>query len=656
MVQLQNIVKVYSMGDQLVRAVNGVSLTIRQGEFVAIMGPSGSGKSTLMHMIGLLDKPKSGEYFLAGHPVTGLNDEQLAALRNRLMGFVFQQFHLLARRSAVENAGLPLVYAGQQRSLEKIREMLAVVGLADRAAHRPNELSGGQQQRVAIARALVNDPCIILADEPTGNLDSKSKDEIIEILRQLNKSGKTIIIVTHEPEIARHASRLITMRDGNIVSDKKNSQGEHVLADGQSATVVEGVLQFSKNRYDAVKLLDSARQAVFAMWINKLRSFLSILGILIGVAAVITMLALGTGAKASIQRQLASLGSNLLMIRPGQISLQGVSMQAGAGTRLTFADLSAIGDLPFVQRASPSVVGRVQAVYTSQNTNTQLEGVDIEYAPMRASEPQIGRFFSQEEVRARAKVALLGMTVVKELFGENNPIGETVKINGINFLVIGILPPKGAGGFRDQDDVIVVPITTAMYRVLGKDYLDTIYVEGVAPEILDDLTQNIHDLLAKRYRVNNKSGVKEAFTVRNMADLKNALASTTQTMTMLLGVIAAIALLVGGIGIMNIMLVSVTERTKEIGLRKALGATSRDILLQFLIESVLMAGIGGAAGILLGSMAAYLLTLLAGWTVHISMLSVVLSTIFSITVGIVFGLWPAQKASRLDPIEALRYE
>jgi macrolide transport system ATP-binding/permease protein len=656
MIELKNIVKRYCMGDQEVMAVAGVSLKIAAGEFVAIMGSSGSGKSTLMHIMGLLDRPEAGTYILAGQDITGLSDDQLAALRNRLIGFVFQQFHLLARRTALENAGLPLIYAGRRQMQDKVKAELTAVGLADRAGHRPNELSGGQQQRVAIARALVNDPLIIMADEPTGNLDTKSKDEIVGILKQLHAQGKTIVMVTHEPEMAAHAGRVIQMRDGRILSDEVRSKPNTVSAAADLEAVVKQALAASQKTYDLAKFFDSFRQAIYAMVSNKMRSFLSILGILIGVAAVIAMLALGRGAQESIESQLASLGSNLLMVRPGQMRVQGVALQAGSVTRLTFQDLTAVGQLPYARRVSPSVTGHVQVVYAGKNANTQVEGVSVDYAAMRASEPIVGRFFNDDEYRSRAKVAVLGTTVVKELFGDTDPIGETIKINLINFTVIGILPPKGANSFRDQDDAMIVPATTAMYRLLGKEYLDSIYVEGASPDTLDALQGSATDLLLKRHHLSNKPDSQDAFQVRNMADIKAALETTTKTMTMLLGSIAAISLLVGGIGIMNIMLVSVTERTREIGLRKAIGATRRDILMQFLVESVLMACIGGITGIILGVGVSLLLTLLAGWSISIAPSSVVLATAFSVSVGVVFGLWPAQKASRLDPIEALRYE
>lgn len=656
MIELKDIKKTYRIGDIEVNAVDGVSLKISSGEFVAIMGASGSGKSTLMHILGLLDRPESGSYLLAGEDITHLSDEQLAALRNRSIGFVFQQFHLLPRMTALENGELPLVYAGQRNMQDKVLQELKAVGLGERINHRPNELSGGQQQRVAIARSLVNDPFILMADEPTGNLDTKSKDEIMSILKELNRKGKTIVMVTHEPDMAAHASRVISMRDGKIISDQAQSHSKTPSSQSSAQAVIKDVLNAPKETFDPGKFIDSFHQAVYAMISHKLRSFLSILGILIGVAAVIAMLALGRGAQESIQSQLASLGSNLLVVRAGSQRAQGVALESGAVTRFTFRDITLINQLSGVSRVSASVTGRSQVVYANNNANTQVEGTSVEYAPMRASVPIVGRFFTEEELRSRAKVAVIGMTVVKELFGDANPVGETIKINLINFKVIGILPPKGATGFRDQDDTIVVPVTTAMYRLLGKEYIDSIYVEGASPEVLEQLQADITSALIKEHRINPRINPEDAFNIRNMADLKATLESTTKTMSLLLGAIAAISLLVGGIGIMNIMLVSVTERTKEIGLRKAIGATRRDIMQQFLVESILMSCIGGISGILLGAGISLLITLFAGWAIKISMSSVILATTFSIAVGMIFGLWPAHQASRLNPIEALRYE
>ena len=651
MIELKNVYKTYHSGGEPVKAVDGISLTIADGEFVAIMGASGSGKSTLMHVLGLLDRFDSGTYLLDGRDVSRLSDDELAALRNHSIGFVFQQFHLLARASALDNAKLPLLYAGTGVTEAPARKALESVGLSDRIQHRPNQLSGGQQQRVAIARALVNQPNLIFADEPTGNLDSKSKQEIVAILKDLNSQGKTVVIVTHEPEVAEHANRIITVRDGKITSDTLAAK---VVPTKTKSETIETKPERNL-KVNGMRFWEYFHEAGSAIFSHKLRAFLSILGILIGIAAVIAMLSIGEGAKVSIEKQLASLGSNLLMVRPGSPKSGGISLGVGAVTRFTLQDVDAIAAMKGeISAASPSVQGKVQLVYASKNWNTQAEGVSVDYARMRASEPAIGRFFTSDEIKMRDKVALVGTTVARELFGDTNPVGETMKINLINFKIIGVLPSKGANTFRDQDDTILVPITTAMYRLFGKQYVDSIYVEVADPSLMDSAQESITQLLIKRHRLRKDD--EDSFQIRNMADIKNAMESTTKTMSLLLGGIAAISLLVGGIGIMNIMLVSVSERTREIGLRKAIGATNRDILIQFLIEAVMMCFIGGVLGIALGTGAAVVITKIAGWSVRVSVSSIVLATAFSLLIGIVFGLWPAKQASRLNPIEALRYE
>ncbi|MDD4980832.1 MAG: ABC transporter permease [Candidatus Omnitrophica bacterium] len=656
MIEVKGLYKTYQMGEAKVQALQGVSLKVSAGEFVAIMGPSGSGKSTLMHVLGLLDRADGGEYYLGKKKINALSDEELSAIRNRLAGFVFQQFHLLPRMTALENAELPLIYAGKRHLKEKAKEKITEVGLADRIDHRPNELSGGQQQRVAIARALVNDPLVIFADEPTGNLDSKSKEEIISILKGLNQQGKTVIVVTHENEIASHARRIIRMRDGRIISDEKSEVSPVAEQDSQADQVIDAVLSKHERKARETEFFDYVRQAASAMVSHKMRSFLSILGILIGVAAVIAMLALGTGAKQSIEKQLASLGSNLLVVRPGSPKVHGVAMESGTFTRFTLLDAVNIAKLTdTVKSVSPLVNGKGQIVYMDKNWNTQVQGAGVEYAAMRAYSSEVGRFFNEEEVRMRSKVAVLGTTVVRELFGDANPIGETIKINLINFKVIGVLASKGASAFQDQDDTIIIPVTTAMFRVFGKEYVDIIFIEAQGPDSIDAAQEEVSQLIIKQHRLSKKEA-EDSFDIRNMSDIKKTLEATTKTMSLLLGAIAAISLLVGGIGIMNIMLVSVSERTREIGLRKAIGATNKDIMVQFLIEAVLMSSLGGIAGILLGSGVSTLINLLAGWTVVVSGFSIILATTFSLGIGIVFGLWPAQKAAQLDPIEALRYE
>ncbi|MEI8176254.1 MAG: ABC transporter permease, partial [Candidatus Omnitrophota bacterium] len=466
-----------------------------------------------------------------------------------------------------------------------------------------------------------------------------------------------IVVVTHENEVAAHAKRVINMRDGEIISDT----GASKEAAGNASEIPENLVDAAvKKARDGtvrgVEFLEYMRQAIFAMLSHKLRAFLSILGILIGVAAVIAMIALGRGAQTSIEKQLASLGSNLLLIRPGSPKVGGIMMASGSTTRFTFQDLAGVAKMTdMVKYVSPSVSGRAQIVYGGKNWNTQIEGVGVDYAPLRSAVPTIGRFFTDEEVKMRNKVVLLGTTVVQQLFGEENPVGETIRINLINFKVIGILPQKGATGFRDQDDTALVPITTAMYRILGKQYIDQIYAEAATPALIDPAQEAITKFLVKQHHIPAKEA-DDSFQVRNMADIKTAMESSTKTMGLLLGSIAAISLLVGGIGIMNIMLVSVTERTREIGLRKAIGASNKDIMVQFLIEAILMSFIGGVTGVILGVGVSVLITVLSGWSVEIALFPIFLATTFSLVVGIIFGLWPARKASQLDPIEALRYE
>ena len=655
MIELRHITKTYKMGAVAVHALRDVSLKITPGEFVAIMGPSGSGKSTLMHIVGFLDRPDSGAYLLGDRDITELGDDELAILRNRLAGFVFQQFHLLPRISAVENAELPLIYAGRRHLKEKAHEKMREVGLAQRESHRPNELSGGEQQRVAIARSLVNEPFIIFADEPTGNLDTKSEEEIIALLEDLNRKGKTIIMVTHEQEIAARARRIIRMRDGEIVADeRKRARRKKPVAMPQGLSI-DAILSESRQTLAQAAFIDHFRQALHAIVSHKMRSFLSMVGILIGIASVIAMLALGQGAKESITKQLASLGSNLLSIRPGASQMGGVALEAGTVTRFTLQDADAIAKLTgTISRVSPSVSGRGQLVYGNKNWNTQVLGTGTNYAPMRAAIPAIGRFFTEDELRKRDKLVVLGTSVVTNLFGDANPINAAIKINRINFKVIGVMPKKGASPFRDQDDVVVIPVTTAMYRVLGKQYVDFIDAEVRDPLLMDEAQDAISKLVIKRHNLTKDR--QDTFNIRNMADIQATLQSTTRTMTWLLGSIAAISLLVGGIGIMNIMLVSVSERTREIGLRKAIGARKMDIMVQFLIEAVLMTMSGGIAGILCGIGMSFLLALLAGWATKVSIFAIVLATTFSLFVGVGFGLWPARQAARLNPIEALRYE
>ena len=650
MIEIKNVTKTYQMGDTKLHALRGVSLTIEDGDFVAIMGPSGSGKTTMANVLGLLDVPSSGSYKLNGREISQLSEDDLAVLRREEIGFIFQQFNLLPRMSAAENVALPLLYSRHENDEKFECKLLENVGLGTRSNHKPKELSGGQQQRVAIARSLINKPKMILADEPTGNLDSVSEKEIMKILRDLNEQGITIVIITHEDEIGEQANRLIRMRDGVIQSDErkktfKKRETKKAVIEVEAAT-----------KLNSAEIVEYFRQGLKTLLANKVRTCLSMLGILIGVAAVVATLAIGNGAQRAIEKQLASLGSNLIVLRSGAVRVAGVSQEAGATTRLNFEDVKALkNELSEVKEVSPSVNGRGQVTFLNKNWSTQIIGAAPPYARIRAAQPLVGRFISDEENSKRARVAVIGETVISELFGDKNPIGEMIKINKVNFQIIGILPQKGANGWQDQDDVIVIPILTAMHRLLGKEYVDSIDIEAKNAESVDDMQEKIMDLMYARKRV-PFSQRKDAFQIRNMADIKETLSESSKTMSILLSSIAAISLLVGGIGIMNIMLVSVTERTKEIGLRKAIGAKKRDILMQFLAESVVVSVVGGLAGIFLGAGSAKILSTLAGWDVLVSINSVLLAFSFSVFIGLLFGIYPARKASDLAPIDALRYE
>ncbi len=646
-----NITKTYRIGEVDIHALQGVSVTIEAGEFIAIMGPSGSGKSTLMHLLGFLDTPDSGTFRLMEKETLNLKEEEYAFLRNRVIGFVFQQFNLMSRSTALENVCLPLLYsADRTKDLERSREMLGRVGLAERVEHRPNELSGGQQQRVAIARALVNKPLMILADEPTGNLDSKSGKEILDIFKELHLRGMTVVLVTHDENVGNLAERVIRMHDGKIVSDERRSGGGKKEV---SAVDLPRLQTFTKvKKYNAEEFLEHFKQAWRMIASNKLRSFLSMLGVLIGVACVITMLALGRGAKESITESLSRLGSNLLSVRPGSVKVHGV--EGLAATRLDFEDVKAIQEIPYVKKVAPQVTGQGQLVYGNKNWSTQVIGVTPDYASVRNQEPVSGRFFTAGENQTRQRLVLIGQTVQRELFGSEDPIGQTIKINRVSFQVLGVLPSLGANAFHDQDDVVVIPLMTAMRRLLGKDYVDQIDAEisdlkemPLAEEAINALIIRRHHLTPDRY---------DSFNIRNYADIQQALSSTTKTFSVLLGCVAAISLVVGGIGIMNIMLVSVKERTREIGLRKAIGATPRDILLQFLVEAVVVTFIGGLAGIVLAAAISWIIAALAHWQMIITLGSLFLAFFCSASVGILFGLWPAKQAAGLDPITALRYE
>ncbi|MCF5144603.1 MacB family efflux pump subunit [Pseudomonas sp. WS 5532] len=653
LIELKNIRKSYGGGDSpQVDVLRGIDLSIHAGEFVAIVGASGSGKSTLMNILGCLDRPSEGDYLFAGENVAHLGSDELAWLRREAFGFVFQGYHLIPSGSAQENVEMPAIYAGISATERHARAkaLLTRLGLADRTANRPHQLSGGQQQRVSIARALMNGGHIILADEPTGALDSHSGAEVMTLLDELASQGHVVILITHDREVAARANRIIEIRDGQIISDSAHSDTHVPVTANSDALQAVDLRQrladgAEHNGAWKAELLDAVRAAWRVMWINRFRTALTLLGIVIGVASVVVMLAVGEGSKRQVMAQMGAFGSNIIYLSgssPNPRTPPGI---------VTLNDVAALAMLPQVKRIMPVNGNDAGVRFGNLDYLAYVGGNDVNFPEIFNWPVVEGSYFTQEDERAGATVAVIGHRIREKLFKNvASPIGQYILIENVPFQVIGVLAEKGsASGNKDSDDRVAIPYTAASVRLFGTYNPEYVAIAAADARKVHEAEMAIDQLMLKLHNG------KRDYQLTNNAAMIQAEARTANTLSLMLGSIAAISLLVGGIGVMNIMLMTVRERTREIGIRMATGARQRDILRQFLTEAVMLSVVGGLFGIALALLVGGVLVL-AEVAVQFSLVAVFGAFGCALVTGVVFGFMPARKAARLDPVKALTSE
>jgi macrolide transport system ATP-binding/permease protein len=645
LLELTHLRREYPAGDQVIAALKDVSLTIEAGEMVAIVGASGSGKSTLMNILGCLDRPTSGSYKVAGRDTASLEPDELAELRREHFGFIFQRYHLMADLTALANVEVPAIYAGQPAGARRARAetLLARFGLSDRLDHRPSQLSGGQQQRVSISRALMNGGQLILADEPTGALDSKSGAELIKVLEELNAEGHTVIIVTHDMKVAEHARRVIEISDGEIIADRLTGKSAPPpVTRPAPAPGNTGVLAIAQ------RLTEAFRMALMAMNAHRMRSFLTMLGIIIGIASVVSVVGLGQGSRQVILKQISSIGTNTVDVYPGKDF--GDEKAASIHT-LTPADADALATQSYVDSVTPTATTSVTLRYRNVSATGTVNGVGEQYFRVRDMEMAQGQVFDREAVRQDTQVVVIDDNTKRKLFGDTDAVGQVILLGSVPCRVIGVAAHKDITFGNGNSLNVYVPYTTVLGRMLGQAYLRNITVRLADNTPGDVAAAAIVKLLTARH------GVQDAFTF-STDTIRKSIEQVTAALTGLIAMIAAIALIVGGIGVMNIMLVSVTERTTEIGVRSAVGARRSDIMSQFMIEALLLCLIGGGLGVGLALGLAALINKVAGENLRvvISPLSIIVAFGFSTLIGVVFGFMPARNAARLDPVEALARE
>jgi len=638
LLELNDVTRVFPAGENVVEVLKHVNLQIHAGEFVAIVGASGSGKSTLMNILGCLDRPSSGTYRVAGRATGQLAPDELAQLRREHFGFIFQRYHLLSDLSAADNVEMPAVYAGAPSAARHARakDLLGRLGLTDRMDYKPGQLSGGQQQRVSIARALMNGGDVILADEPTGALDTHSGQEVMRILQDLNAQGHTIIIVTHDMAVARHARRIIEIRDGIIIQDTQHTQAPaHPPLPAKTR---------AGNRVSALigRAGEALRMALLAMAAHRLRTFLTMLGIIIGIASVVSVVALGAGSQEQILERISAMGTNTLEIRPGT----GFGdMRAAREEPMLPEHAAAIAREDYVDSVSPTINSNAALRWRNVTANATINGVGEDFFRVRGYQMLQGQMFTEDDIRRQAQDVIIDTDTRDTLFGAAvNPIGQIILLGALPARVIGVAESVQSA-FGGETLNVWVPYTTVMYRILRQPRLRSVVLR------VDDTTQP-EQAQVKVTELLTKLRGRQNFFIVNSDEIRQTVESTTRTMTTLISAIALISLVVGGIGVMNIMLVSVTERTREIGVRMAVGARQNDIMTQFLIEAVLVCLIGGILGILLALGLGRILVSSDVRMVY-STSSMVYAFACATVIGIVFGFLPARNAAKLDPVDAL---
>ncbi|ENU99703.1 MacB family efflux pump subunit [Acinetobacter variabilis] len=651
LLEVKNLTREFPAGESTVQILKGINLEIYPGELVAIVGQSGSGKSTLMNILGCLDKPTNGSYKVKGRETRELEPDELAQLRREYFGFIFQRYHLLGDLNATGNVEVPAIYAGADATERNARakQLLTDLGLGDKTQNRPSQLSGGQQQRVSIARALMNGGDVILADEPTGALDKNSGIEVMRILRELNAKGHTIILVTHDHNVAKNATRIIEISDGNIISDKPNVPE---VDDGfEKENLVRNEQKKISSWRSAVDRLGEAfRMALLAMNAHRMRTFLTMLGIIIGIASVVSVVALGNGSQKQILENISSLGTNTITVYQGRGF--GDNSRTAQVKTLIPDDATALSEQPYVDGVSPSVNSSVTGRFKEIEASTTVNGVSEDFFYVKGMNFESGQPFDKESVTEQAQDVVIDSNTKNTFFADGtNPVGQVILLGSVPSRVIGVIEEQKSMMGNSDSLNVYLPYSTVMSRMLGQSNVRSIIVR-IKDEYPSAAAENaILSLLVQRH------GAQDVFT-QNSDSIRETIQETTQTMTLLVSAIAVISLVVGGIGVMNIMLVSVTERTQEIGVRMAVGARQSDILQQFLIEAVLVCILGGILGVLLSLGIGQLITHFAGGTFQMaySTTSIVAAFVCSSLIGIVFGFIPARNAARLNPVDALSRE